>query len=304
MKRPQGFDPAPPAQPQKPQRSARVTPITQPAPKATATQAPKAKPVSTGPSKRELRAAKRERKSYERGEVKRFTRRVRNRRRLIAGLVALGLVFLGLIAVAVWSPLLSLKQITIEGANRVDAAAVHDAIAGQLGTPLALIDLGRIEQELAAFPLIRSYTTESVPPHTLVVTIVERQPVGLVADGATFAVVDPAGVVLDYSPTRLEGLPVINAGEASIGNPAYASVIEVLLALPPELHAQVDSITASTKDDVSFVLTGDQRSVVWGSVDRSDFKARVLAALLTAQGESGRLEFDIRAPDAPVVRSR
>lgn len=291
MKRPQGFDPAPQA-PVPAQKPAKVTPIAA------------AKPEKAVAPDRQLRAAKRERKNYEKGEVRRFTRRTRSRRRLIVGGIAVAMTFATLIAVAVWSPLLALKEITIVGASRVDAAAVREAIDGQLGTPLALIDLNRLTDELAAFPLIRSYTTESVPPHTLVVTIVERQPVGLVTDGNQFAVVDPAGIVIESVQTRVAGLPVIQAGDASIGNPSFASAIEVLLALPPELLAQVDSISATTKDDVTFVLIGGVQSVTWGSVDRSEFKARVLATLLATQAATARVEFDISAPDAPVVRAR
>jgi cell division protein FtsQ len=157
---------------------------------------------------------------------------------------------------------------------------------------------------LAAFPLIRSYTTESVPPHTLVVTIVERQPVGVVDNGSDFAVVDPAGVVIETVDTHAAGLPLIQAGDASIGNPAFASAVEVLLALPPDLLARVDSISATTKDDVTLLLVGDLQSVAWGSADRSAFKARVLATLVTTQPASAHVEFDISAPDAPVVRAR
>jgi len=295
VKRPQGFDPAPPPVPQKP--AAKVTPIAAP-------KAQKATPEKVVPARRQLRAAKRERKSYEKGEVRRFTRRTRSRRRLILGGIGLAVVFATLIAVAVWSPLLALKEITIVGANRVDPAALHEALDDQLGTPLALVDLNRVTDELAAFPLIRSYTTQSVPPHTLVVTIVEREPVGLVSDGSSFAVVDPAGIVIQSSGTRVEGLPVIQAGDASIANPAFASAIEVLLALPPDLLARVDTISASTKDDVTFTLLGGVQSVTWGSADRSAFKARVLATLVTTQSESAGVEFDISAPDAPVVRAR
>ena len=119
MKRPQGFDPAPPPTPQKP--TAKVTPIAAPKPE-------KVKPEKTVPAHKLLRAAKRERKSYEKGEVRRFTRRSRSRRRLIIGGISLAVVFVTLIAVAVWSPLLALKEITIVGANRVDAAAVREAL--------------------------------------------------------------------------------------------------------------------------------------------------------------------------------
>ena len=295
MKRPQGFDPAPRPTPQKP--AAKVTPIAAPKPE-------KVKPEKTLPARKLLRAAKRERKSYEKGEVRRFTRRSRSRRRLIIGGISLAVVFVTLIAVAVWSPLLALKEITIVGANRVDAAAVREALDSQLGTPLALVDLDRITDELAAFPLIRSYTTESVPPHTLIVTLVEREPVGMVNDGSSFAVVDPAGIVIESSTTRLPGLPVIAAGDPSIANPAFASAIEVLLALPPELLARVDTISATTNDDVTFTLAGGVQAVTWGSADRSAFKARVLATLVTTQPATAAVEFDISAPDAPVVRAR
>jgi len=295
VKRPQGFDPAPRPTPQKP--AAKVTPIAAPKPE-------KVKPEKTVPARKLLRAAKRERKSFEKGEVRRFTRRSRSRRRLIIGGISLAVVFVTLIAVAVWSPLLALKEITIVGANRVDAAAVREALDSQLGTPLALVDLDRITDELAAFPLIRSYTTESVPPHTLIVTLVEREPVGMVNDGSSFAVVDPAGIVIESSTTRLPGLPVIAAGDPSIANPAFASAIEVLLALPPELLARVDTISATTNDDVTFTLAGGVQAVTWGSADRSAFKARVLATLVTTQPATAAVEFDISAPDAPVVRPR
>lgn len=296
MKRPAGFDPAPapPPQPAEPARPAKVSRIAE----------KPAKPVSVRPAKQELRAARRERRQVEKGEVRRFTRRSRSRRRVIAAVVALILVFAGLIAVAVWSPLLALRQITVVGASRVDPAAISGAIDDQLGTPLALLDLDRVTQQLAAFPLIRSYTTQLVPPSTMVVTIVEREPVGLVTDGSDFAVVDPAGVVIEFASERPAGLPLIAAGEASIGNPAFVSAVEVLLALPPELLARVDTITATTKDDVGFVLSGDLQAVTWGSADRSAFKARVLATLVATQPESARVEYDISAPDAPVVRAR
>jgi cell division protein FtsQ len=66
----------------------------------------------------------------------------------------------------------------------------------------------------------------------------------------------------------------------------------------------VETISATTKDDVTFVLTDDIQSVIWGSADRSAFKARVLAALVATQPPTARLEFDVSAPDAPVVRAR
>src|SRR5207244_6325854 len=70
--------------------------------------------------------------------------------------------------------------------SRIKAAAVSAALKDQLGRPLPLVDFNAIRADLAAFPLIRSFSTESHPPSTLVVRIVERVPVGVITDGKTF----------------------------------------------------------------------------------------------------------------------
>lgn len=310
MKRPEGFDRGV----RTPTPQAKVTPIA-PSRKKPAVPASEARPSekhavprpSSAAPARESRAlvrrAARERKAFERGEVKRFTRRTRTRRRVIVTTVAtVGALIVGMV-VAVFSPLLSLDTIEIAGTNRIDEAQVLDAIDGQLGTPLALVDFDAITEQLGEFPLVRSYTAESVPPHTLVITIEERQPIGLVNDGGSFAVVDPAGIVLESVPARPDGLPVISAGESSISNDGFTAAVEVLLALPPDLLARVDTITASTKDDVGFTLLGGAQSVKWGSADRSASKARVLASLIATQGGSAALLYDVSAPDAAVVRT-
>jgi len=299
VKRPQGYDraaatPAPPA---------RVTPIAKARVKAAPAESHAATAQPARVSRSAVRRAARERKAFERGEVKRFTRRARTRRGIILGSLIAVLALVGGMVVAVFSPLLSLDTIEVTGTNRIDAAEVQDALDDQLGTPLALIDFGRITDELGRFPLVRSYTAESVPPHTLVITIDEREPIGIVNDGSSFAVVDPAGIVVESVAARPPGLPVIDAGEPSIGNPGFLAAVEVLLALPPELLARVDTITATTKDDVGFSLTGGAQSVTWGSADRSVTKARVLATLIATQGESAALLYDVSAPDAAVVRS-
>jgi cell division protein FtsQ len=111
---------------------------------------------------------------YERGEARRFTRR--SRRRRITWLVsALSLLLVvGFVTGAVYSPLLSLKTIRIEGASRVSAASVRAAVDGQIGRPLALVDFDSITRALGKFPLIRSFVTETVPPNTLVIRIAEQ----------------------------------------------------------------------------------------------------------------------------------
>ena len=213
-------------------------------------------------------------------------------------IVTLALLVIG----AVYSPLLALRNVTVDGTSRLDSTEIVTAVSGQLGTPLALLNYDKMTSDLSVFPLIRSYVTEIVPPDTLLIHVTERQPVGSIASSNGFDLVDPAGVVVQQSAERLPGVPLINIAGASVTEPSFAAVVEVLLALPPELAAQVDTITATTKDDVTFTLVGVGQAVHWGSADESDRKAALLAGLVAVIGGSQAGTFDVSAPGNGVFR--
>lgn len=294
---------APPAQPTTPKKS--------PASKVKAAPAPRAVPrsgrdrsvVTAGTARTpraEVKAAARERRRYERLEVKRFTRRARRRRTGWFVAILLVLAVGGLVAVAVFSPLLALRTITVDGTSRLNAATLERAVDGQRGTPLALLNYGKITQDLAPFTLIRSYATEIVPPDTLIIHVVERTPIGAIQGASSFDLVDPAGVTVESSKTRPAGYPLIQLGTAKVEGPGFASMAQVLLALPPAVLTKVDTITAQTHDDVTLTLSGSNQRVVWGSSDDSDAKARVLADLIGLHAGSGAGEYDVSAPGTAV----
>jgi len=219
---------------------------------------------------------------------------------ILAGIMA---TLLGLILVAVYSPLLALKTIEVSGTERIDPVAVESALAGQLGTPLALVDYSQITKELSAFPLIRSYVTATVPPDTVRVQIVERQPIGVVqAAPALFLLVDPAGVTVQESEVAPTGVPLINLAGGPTSGPAFRAVADVLISLPDDLRAQVTSISARTKDDVMLVLAGIGQSVVWGSSADSARKAVLLGALIAVTDAGRAGEFDVSAPGNGIFR--
>jgi len=257
-------------------------------------------------ARRAARRASGERRRTERTEVRRFTRRSRHRRTAWITVGAVAALLVASVGVAVFSPLLSLEQVQVEGTERVDAAEVQAAVSGQLGTPLARIDFERITTELERFPLIASYVTETAPPHTLVIRVTERQPIATVPSGDGFDLVDPAGVVVQHLDARQEGVPLVDVGGAALDGTAFRSTAEVLLALPQALRQTVDSATASTADDVTLSLTTGEQ-VVWGSADDSAAKAQVLAGLVADQARrdpSASVEFDVSAPDNGIIRTR
>jgi cell division protein FtsQ len=209
---------------------------------------------------------------------------------------------IALILTAVYSPLLALRTVMVDGTSRVDPAEVARAVEEQVGTPLALLDYTRITENLGAFPLIRSYVTEIVPPDTLLVHVVEREPVGSLEVAGRFRLVDPAGITLEESAQRIPGVPLIELADGDTQSAAFDSMAEVLLALPDGLLVQVDRISAHTQDDVVLVLTGVGQQIRWGSADESERKARLLTALIAVTDPALAGVFDVSAPTNGIFR--
>ncbi|MFB2582822.1 FtsQ-type POTRA domain-containing protein [Herbiconiux sp. P15] len=253
-------------------------------------------------AKRELRRATRTRRRYERAEAKRFTQRSRRRRLawMVAGASVAGLVIVVLLAA--YSPLLAVRSIAVEGAQRLDAAAVSTALDDQLGRPLALVDYGSIERELAAFPYIESYSVEARPPDTLAVRVVERRPVAQVQTATGFDLIDAAGVTVQQWPDRIAGFPLMDLTGTQIGSPGFEAAAAVLMSLPDDLLASIDRISGTTPDSVTFVFAGVGQSVVWGSEEESELKARLLTRLIATQDPSLPVQYDVSSPQSPVVR--
>lgn len=257
-------------------------------------------PLTPAQARKQFRAARRARKHYERDEVRRFTWRTRRRRRVWLVSIGAALALVAFVLVGAYSPLMALRTIEVVGTNRIPADQIQGALSDQLGTPLPLLDSGRIKSDLAEFTLIRSYVTESRPPHTLVVRVIEREPVGLIPSSAGFDLVDAAGVVIQSGAERPPGYPVIQA-RAGVGSAGFQSAAAVVMAVPDGIRSQLDTVTAATKDDVTLSLVGGAR-VVWGSPEKSEYKAVVLQALMVSSPVGTVGEYDVSSPDSAVLR--
>ncbi|PYY50745.1 FtsQ-type POTRA domain-containing protein [Curtobacterium sp. MCBD17_023] len=262
--------------------------------------------VRAAETAREARVARKRRRLLERAEVRRFTRRSRHRRAAWLAAGGVVVVLVASVLVAVYSPLMALRTIEVKGTDRVDAAEVRAALSGQIGTPLARIDLDEVQERIAGFPLIERYVTEEEPPHTLVVTVTERTPVVAVQSGKGFDLVDPAGIVVQSSTKRPDDMPLADIGRAKLGSTVFRTMTEVVLAMPTDVRKQVSGIAASTSDDVTLSMR-DGSSVVWGSPDESAAKADLLAALVADHAQRSpdtEVEFDVSAPDNGIIRPR
>lgn len=249
---------------------------------------------------REVWAAARARRKALRAEVRRFTARQRRRRRIWLGVgLAVGVLVLGTLGAA-YSPLFAVERVRVVGASTLDAAAVEEALAGQVGTPLPLVDSSAVKAALVAFPLVESYTLEARPPHELVVRVVERTPIGAIESPAGFTLVDAAGVALATTPEPPDGHPLLEV-RGGVDSRAFTAAGTVFRSLPEDIRAQVTTLAATTASDVSFELGDTGTTVVWGTAADSARKAIVLATAMAQLPPDEVDTYDVSSPGAIVI---
>lgn len=243
--------------------------------------------------------AARARKQHERAEIKRFTRHRRARRRgVIIGASAFVLL-LALLAAAIYSPLMNVTDVRVEGTQRLNADEVTSALEPIKDRPIAQVKDGDVEAILREFVLVQSYTVQRIPPNTVIVHIIERQPIGVIEQNGSVTVVDGAGVSLWEDPRAKGSLPVITTSPSKRAE--FAELGHVLTALPADVLQTIATVQAETVDSIRFTLR-DGRKVVWGSSSDTQTKLTVLQALMNATDGSAS-EFDVSSPEQPVTRA-
>jgi cell division protein FtsQ len=227
----------------------------------------------------------------------------RRAKRIAATLTVGSIMILGILtAVATFSPLLAIQTVSVVGTQRLNPEEISKALSEQIGKPLPLLNHNEIAKSLAGFTLIESFAATAVPPNGLQVSVSERQALCIVEYQGALWLHDPAGVRIAVAePT--DSLPrILIAGEPSSSQP-FKDSVDVLLALPVELLAEVEIIQANTRDDVQMILRGSLgQRISWGDSSDAVLKSKVLQALMANnQGVTG-VTFDVSSPNAPVVR--
>ncbi|MGX5717054.1 cell division protein FtsQ/DivIB [Arthrobacter sp. MAHUQ-56] len=229
-------------------------------------------------------------------------KRRRKRLLLVAGTV-LALVA-GLLAAAVYSPLLALQSISVSGTRLTTPGQVEAALEPLRGKPLPQITDDEVRGLLGSLVQVKSVTVEARPPSTLAVAVHERIPVALVKQGEQYQLVDVDGIQLATTDDPASAsLPVIDGGAGAIGQDLFRATAAVLAALPADVLAKLSNASAQSVDAVELKLV-DGQTIVWGNASEKELKARVLAALLKAPVDPKNpvRVYDVSVPRQPVTR--
>ncbi|WP_307815902.1 cell division protein FtsQ/DivIB [Myceligenerans indicum] len=201
------------------------------------------------------------------------------------------------------SPVLALDpaEVLISGeGTTIDVGDVRDQILPAGGVPLPRLDTVALRERVLELNGVKDVRIMRDWPRGLTVELTSREPVVAVPDGGAYALLDEDAVRVGTAGSA-PGVPVVSVPltDDATSRAALFAALDVMAALPPDLVGTVTSVTAGTQDDVRTRLE-DGTTVVWGSGDRLELKARVVTTLRAAEPDARII--DVSSPDLPVTR--
>lgn len=239
----------------------------------------------------------------------------RRRRRRAAAVLGAALL-LSAAALGALSPLASVRDIVVAGADRTGPAAVREASGLEDGPPLLRVDAEEVTTMVQRLAWVQRVTVERRWPRTVVLTVEERQPAAVApceASASAGCLVDGSGRVLApatadqraaASLPRVAGVPP--AGEPGSWLPDLArAALTVALDLPPALRPLVREVRGEGNEVVLDLRApgreGAPPVVRLGGPDRIHDKMTAAATVLARTSVNGVAVLDVRVPESPAL---
>ena len=199
---------------------------------------------------------------------------------------------------------LKVQEIFVEGRVETPAQHVLDVLSVKRGTPILGFDPAGAKAELEQLPWVKEASVERRLPDTILVRIVERQPLALWQRGGRLTVIDQSGQEIQGAdPARFAGLPMVVGDDA----PAHAAALLALMALEPDLQKRV--MAAVRVGARRWNLQMDAGDGVKVDVQLPEVNAGAAWARLAELERANRLldrsvsVIDLRFPDRLIVRA-
>jgi cell division protein FtsQ len=213
---------------------------------------------------------------------------------VVAALVVLAVVATWVIA---FSPVFGVRTVSVRGEKAVAEQQIVTTADIAHGTPLVRLDTAAVARRVESIDGIFSARVTTSFPSTVVISVVERSPVGVVKRDSKYVLVDRTGDQYRTVDSRPAHLPLFVVPAGTDARTTGGAVATVASALSDKIRAKVASIQALDADAVTLLLT-DGRVVRWGSAEQSVEKARILPILLQQRGQ----QFDVTDPTRPFAR--
>lgn len=224
---------------------------------------------------------------------------VRRNRLVLGSVLLIAVLLVGMPLFLAFGPVFTVRTITVSGASGSVSTAVQQAVAGQIGRPVALVGDDDVAKALKAVPAVERFTVVRRPPDRLEVVVVPRTPVAQESTSTGWAVVDAARVVIATTTAPDPALPVVLVTAGARQAASYATAVSAIRALEGSRPA-VARVRAAGPDDVVLTLVGGLR-VRWGGAEDGAAKTQALRAALRSAARGATL-LDVSSPGVVLTK--
>lgn len=232
---------------------------------------------------------------------------------ILLGLVAIALLwvaamFLGIPAM-VWSEIsglagkagLQVAKVEVHGTDHLDEREIYNRALDEVDHSMLSLDLAGLRDRLMTLGWVQDARVSRRLPDTLVIDIVERQPVAVWQYAGELRLVDAAGVVLSgVDPRSMPDLPLVVGPDANHQTKALSRLMDAAPALKPALKGA--TWVGNRRWDLKF-QSGETLALPEGDAEA----AAALVNFARMDGVDrllgrGIIRFDMRDPSRFVLR--
>ncbi|WP_336959254.1 cell division protein FtsQ/DivIB [Sphingobium aquiterrae] len=193
------------------------------------------------------------------------------------------------------------KKVEVHGVERMDELPVYNIALGQVDHSMMNVDLVHLREDMLKLGWVKDARISRRLPDTLVVDIVERQPVAVWQNAGQLHLVDVTGTVLQtVSPAAMPDLPLVVGPDANRQTGALGQLMEAAPALKPMLAGATWvgnrrwDLRFQSGETLSLPEGAKQSSAALVNFARMDGVNRLLGR--------GIVRFDMRDPDRFILR--
>lgn len=192
-------------------------------------------------------------------------------------------------------------KVEVRGVERMDELSVYNIALGQVDRSMLSLDLPKVRDEMLKLGWVKDARISRRLPDTLVVDIVEREPVAVWQHNGQLHLIDVNGVVLQsVSASAMPDLPLVVGPNANTQTAGLNKLMENAPALKPMLAGA--TWVGNRRWDLRF-QSGETLSLPEGELS----SASALVNFARMDGVNrllgrGIVKFDMRDPDRFVLR--
>ena len=169
------------------------------------------------------------------------------------------------------SPRFEVQKLSVSGARRVPENQVIAKAGFQIGTNVFRVDLDEIRKSVEDLDWVRYASVQRVLPDEIIITVIEREPIGLTRIKGEIYQFDAEGKILDPDPSSGQSFPILDGLRAGDRNGNLRKVETYRNVLEELGQISLSEVHINDSGEVTVVSANDPVLINLGV---SDFRSR------------------------------